>query len=332
MAASIPSTQSGILIPQKGGREVIKYKTDLPVPKPGPKDVLVKIAYAGLNFIDSYFRSGLYPASYPYIAGRDGAGTVVAVGPEVQNVKIGDRVGLFKAFGVFSEYTVADAADVYVLPDDISFETAAASLIQGLTALSLVKDAYEVKKGDYILVQAAAGGVGLLLVQLVKSLGAHAIGTVSTPEKAELAKQAGAEYVLNYKANTGYVNEILKITNGKGVEAVFDGVGQATFEDSFAVVRRKGTLVTFGNASGPVPPLSVARLSQKNLKLLRPTLYNYITEPEEREFYINWLWRSIRDGSLNIKIFKVYSLKDYAQAAHDLEERVSTGKLILKIE
>ncbi|KAK9370743.1 hypothetical protein V1509DRAFT_616707 [Lipomyces kononenkoae] len=328
--SSIPANQKAIVVPKAGGREVLEFKT-VPVPEFSNTQILVKNEYAGLNFIDSYFRSGLYPISYPFVAGSEGAGTVVAVGSSVTKFKVGDRVALMTS-GAFAEYTVVDETGrVCVVPENIDFKTAGASILQGLTALTLVKEAYVVKPGDWILVQAAAGGMGLLLCQLIKNIGAHAIGTVSTPQKAELAKNAGAEYVINY-AEDDYVKKVLELTDGLGVHAAFDGVGQATFEGSFSLIRRKGYLVTFGNASGPVPPFTVSRLAQKNVNLLRPTLNNYVATPEEWNFYTSELWKTITDGSLKIAIYNVYPLEDYKSAAEALETRLSTGKVVLKIQ
>ncbi|KAK9375508.1 uncharacterized protein V1513DRAFT_442196 [Lipomyces chichibuensis] len=326
--SSIPVKQKAFVVPKTGGREVLQFE-DAPIPEVSATKILVKNEYAGLNFIDSYFRSGLYPASTPYIAGGEAAGTVVAIGSSVTKFKVGDRVAWLGS-GAFAEYSAVDeSGSVSVIPEDIDFKTAAASLLQGLTALSLVKDAYEVKPGDWILVQAAAGGMGLLLCQLINNIGAHAIGTVSTPEKAALAKNAGAEYVINYTEDD-YVKKVLELTDGLGVHAVFDGVGKATFEGSFSLVRRKGSMITFGNASGAVPPFNVARLSQKNIKLLRPMRGNYMATPEEWEFYTSELWKAIADGSLKITVYKVYPLEDYRSAAEALETRLSTGKVVLK--
>ncbi|KAK9456579.1 hypothetical protein V1511DRAFT_494720 [Dipodascopsis uninucleata] len=328
--SSIPTTMKGWLVPVNGGREVLEFKTDLPVPKAEGSSILVKISHCGLNFIDSYFRSGLYPIATPYVAGREGAGEVVAVGSEVSKFSVGDRV-VFLDAGVFAEYSTVDESSVVSkIPDEISYEKAAASFLQGLTALSMVREAYEVKKGDYILIQAAAGGMGLLLCQLVKSLGGHAIGTVSTEEKAELAKQNGAEYVINY-SNEDYVKKVLEITNGLGCEAVLDGVGKATFQDSITCTRRKGTFVSFGNASGMVPPFRLQLLQTKNLRLLRPVLFNYLVTPEEKSHYFAMLWESLLNNSLNIKIYKTYPLEDYVSAAEALETRQSTGKVVLQV-
>ncbi|KAK9378897.1 uncharacterized protein V2V93DRAFT_374457 [Kockiozyma suomiensis] len=327
---SLPTTQKAIVIPEKGGREVINF-TDIPVPEIKAGEILVKNEYAGLNFIDSYFRSALYPIDFPHTAGREAAGTIVAVGNEVTNFAVGDRVA-YLAAGCFAEYTATSAkGSISKIPDDVSFKTAAASFLQGLTALTFVKEAYEVKKGDYVFIQAAAGGMGLLLTQLCSGFGAHVIGTVSTPEKAELAKKAGAETVINYQENPDYVSKVIEASEGKGVHVAFDGVGKSTFDASVASLRRKGSMVVFGNASGPVPPVSLLILTAKNLKLSRPTLFNYITEPEELEYYTKLLWKEVSTGTLNIAIFKEYPLAEYATAAETLETRKSTGKVILKI-
>ncbi|KAK9466546.1 hypothetical protein V1512DRAFT_263878 [Lipomyces arxii] len=325
----VPTTMKAWIVPHTGGRDVLEFK-DIPVPTVAADQVLVKNSYAGLNFIDSYFRSGLYPHPMPHIAGREAAGTVVAIGNSVTKFQVGDRV-FWMAGGAFAEYSViSEAGTIGIIPSDIDFKIAAASILQGLTAITQINESYQVKKGDWILLQAAAGGMGLLLAQLMSRIGARVIGTASTDEKAELAKAAGCEFVINY-AVEDYVAKVKDLTNGSGVNAVFDGVGKSTFDGSFECLARKGTFVTFGNASGAVPPFSLTRLSAKNIKITRPTLFQAIATPEDLTHYTEMLWNAIRDGGLNIKIFKVYPLADYAAAAEDLEERKSVGKLVLEI-
>jgi NADPH:quinone reductase len=254
---TIPKVMTGVIIEKNGGTEVLQYSTDLPVPEPKDGQILVKNEFIGVNFIDTYFRTGLYKAPhFPYTLGREGAGVVVAKGSgDTGGLSEGDRV-VWAAEGAYAEYSAVSSNYVTKIPSDISTEVAAAALLQGLTALTLIREAHHVQKGEWVLVHAAAGGTGLWLCQLLKAVGAHTIGTASTEEKRELARKAGAEVLVDY-TKKGYVDEILKATGGKGVAAVFDGVGKATFDDSLTCVARKGSLVTFGNASGAVEPFSV---------------------------------------------------------------------------
>ncbi|CAG8526063.1 16391_t:CDS:2 [Acaulospora colombiana] len=316
------STMRAIRISSTGGSKVLKYDT---VPRPeitGPDDVLVKNDFIGVNFIDVYHRTGLYEIPLPAIIGREGAGVVESVGENVKDVVPGDRVVYFG--NSYAEYSNSPSKHVAKIPEGVDSEVAAASLIQGLTAHTLVTQAYPVKKDDWILIHAAAGGVGLLLTQLVKNIGAHAIGTVSTSEKAKLAKSAGAEYIINYTTQD-VVKEVMQITNKEGVHAVYDGVGKSTFEISLECVRRLGTFVTFGNSSGKVPPFDVTTLAKKNIRLLRPTLFNYVVTKEEFQTYTSELFELLLNGKLNIKIWKRYKLSEVKQAHEDLEGRKTSG-------
>lgn len=247
------------------------------------------------------------------------------------NFAVGDRVACIGPAS-FAEYT-AFSADGYVctIPDSISFKAAAASISQGLTAITFAEEAYKVKKGDYVLVQAAAGGVGLLLTQCCAAAGAHVIGTVSTAEKAEIAKKAGAETVINYVQTPDFVADVLAASEGKGVHVVYDGVGKSTFDASIACARCKGYVILLGEASGSVPPLALQTLTAKNLLVGKPTLFNYIAEPEKMKYYSDLLWNQIASGELDIAIYKEYPISEYTAAAADLEGRKSTGKIVLKI-
>ena len=257
--SSVPATMHAVLCTREGGPEVLEYRTDVPVPQPGEGQVLVKNTTIGINYIDTYFRSGLYPSKKPEILGRDGEGEVVSVGEggETYGLEQGDRV-VYLGTGSYAQYTVIPALHVAKIPSSVPRGMACAALLQGLTALTLIRESHEARRGEWYLVHAAAGGVGLWLVQLLKALGARVIGTASTEDKMAQAKAAGAEVMLNY-AEQGFdlVAAVMHATGGQGVDAVYDGVGKDTFEDDLAVVRRKGSVISFGNASGAVPPFAI---------------------------------------------------------------------------
>ena len=254
----IPSTQRAIVVEEVGGPDVLQYRTDYPVPTPQDGQVLVKNTIAGINFIDTYFRTGLYPSPKPEILGREAAGTVVALGPDTDeyDLKVGDRVIWLGNHG-YAEYTAAPAAKTVRIPDSVSDEDAVASFMSGLTGLALVQEAYQVKPGDWVLLHAAAGGAGWLMTQILKSVGAKVIGTAGGPEKVALVKGLGADHVIDYRGEEGksWPAIVKEITGGRGVDVVYDSVGKDTWEGSLEAVKRKGTVVWFGNASGPVPPL-----------------------------------------------------------------------------
>jgi len=337
-STSTPTSQTGVSISKNGDVSVLEYTHTLPTPSPAAGQVLVKNNLVGINYIDTYFRSGLYPApAFPLTLGREAAGTVVALpaSGDTYGLQQGDRVA-YLSTGAYAQYTAAPAMHTCKLPEGVSDEKAAASLLQGLTALTLIREAHAVQKGDWVLVHAAAGGVGLWLCQLLKAVGARAIGTASTSEKRELARKAGAEVVLEYAADMeggdkAFVAKVKDLTGGEGVVAVLDGVGKATFDVSLECVARKGSMISFGNASGAVPPLTIARLSAKNVKLLRPTLFNYIATREEFEKLSTELWDIVGGEGFDVKVHKIYDLKDVAQAHLDLEGRKTTGKLLLKV-
>ncbi|QEU58681.1 Zta1 [Kluyveromyces lactis] len=331
--SSIPSVQKVVLIRENGGPEVLKYEEDYPVPKIGATDLLIKNKYAGINFIEVYFRKGIYPSEKPYVLGREAVGEVVAKGDQVDKYNVGDKVAYLSAstFAQFTKYP--QNGHLIKLPKDISAEKEkiiAGSLVQGLTPLTFIDEAYNVQKGDFILVYAAAGGVGLIFDQLLKARGARTIAVASTDEKLQLAKEYGAEFLIN-STKDDIVEKVKEFTNGEGVAAAFDSIGKDTFETTLQVVKRKGTIVSFGNASGAVPPFAINRLSPKNLKLVRPQLFAYVADPSEWEHYSSELIRLIDSGELKITISKVYPLKDYKEATEALESRKTVGKLILEI-
>lgn len=328
----IPEKMYGVQIEKTGGTEVLEYKEDLKVPTPGEGEVLVKNEFTGINYIDTYFRSGLYPApnGFPYILGRESAGVVQSIGSgETFGFQPGDRVVYMNQY-TYAEYTAARAQSVYKIPEGISNEKAVAVLLQGLTALTMIRESHPVKAGEWILVHAAAGGVGLLLVQMLKAIGAKVITTAS-PSKHDIVAKYKPEAIIDYTTGD-WVAEIKKLTDGKGIAAVFDGVGKTTFDGSLEALARKGTMVSFGNASGAPDPLVISRLSAKNLKILRPTLFNYMVTREEYVGYVKELLETfvLKDG-LEVKIHEVYPLKDVKRAHEDLEGRKTSGKLLLKI-
>ncbi|KAJ9300645.1 hypothetical protein DTO271G3_1809 [Paecilomyces variotii] len=330
---SLPSTQKAVIIEETGGPEVLKFKTDHPVPTPQEGQVLVKNNISGINYIDTYFRTGLYPSPKPEVLGREGAGTIVALGPgsNPYGFKVGDRVAWLSTGG-YAEYSAVPAAKTVKIPDGISDEDTIGAFLSGLTVLTLAKEAYPVQKGDWVLLHAAAGGAGFLMTQVLKSLGAKVIGTAGGPEKVELVKSLGADVVIDYKSDEGkdWVKKVKEVTGGQGVNVVYDSVGKDTWEGSLDAVKRKGTVIYFGNASGPIPPIPIPRLSPKCVKIGRPTLFGYIETREEFEFYTNELFNLLKSGQLKVKIHKVYPLEQAEQAQRDLEGRKTTGKLLLR--
>jgi NADPH2:quinone reductase len=311
-----------VFVEQIGGPENLKY-ADLPKPSPGPGQALVKIAAAGINFIDIYFRTGLYKADPPIVLGNEGAGTVEAVGPNVTNVAPGDRVAYAMARGSYAEYAVVPAEQLVKLPAGVDFTTGAAAMLQGMTAHYLVTSTYPLKAGDSCLIHAAAGGVGLLLVQMAKMLGARIVATVGDEQKAKLAKDAGADEVVVYTKEDF-------VARAKNMDVVYDSVGKTTFLPSLDCLRPRGMIVNYGNASGPAPEIAPLVLSQKgSLFLTRPTLLHYTRDRKELEWRAGDVLKWIADGKLKLHIFKTYPLSDAAQAHRDLEGRKTTGKLIL---
>jgi NADPH:quinone reductase len=312
-----------VYVEKVGGPENLIYG-DLPKPAPGPGQALIKIAAAGVNFIDVYFRIGLYPATPPVVLGNEGAGTVETVGPDVTNLRPGDRVAYAMARGSYAEYAVAPAWQLVKIPDSLDFQTAAAVMLQGMTAHYLTHSTYPLKSGDSCLIHAAAGGTGRLLVQMAKMRGAHVIGTVGTEEKARQAKETGADEVIIYTKE-----DFVAKAKGK-MNVVYDSVGKATFLQSLDCLRPRGMMVTFGNASGPAPDFSPLLLTQKgSLFLTRPSLANHSSTPEELAWRAGDILKWVSEGKLKLHIHKVYPLAEAAQAHRDLEGRQTSGKLLL---
>ncbi|OAD03981.1 hypothetical protein MUCCIDRAFT_156297 [Mucor lusitanicus CBS 277.49] len=325
---STASTMKAVYVNEQGGVDNLIYN-DVPVPKVDENSVLVKNRFIGVNYIDTYQRGGIYPVTLPFTLGREGAGDVVQVGANVKDFKVGDRV-VYLGGATYAEYTNVPSGDVEKLSDQVTYEEAAAIGIQALTAWTMVRDGYNVKKGDTILVHAAAGGVGLLLCQMIHHLGATVIGTVSTDEKAALARENGADHVIVY-TRENVVDRVNELTNGLGCHAVLDGVGKSTWEDSLASTRRLGTLISFGNASGVVPPIKIHCLAAKNLKLMRPTLFNYLATREESQKWWSEVFDLLSNKVIKLHIHKIYDLKDAKQAHIDIESRKTTGKLLIKL-
>jgi NADPH2:quinone reductase len=318
-----------IQVAQAGGPEALTV-VDLPVPTPKANEAVVKIEASGVNFIDVYFREGRYPAPLPFINGQEAAGVVTEVGSDVKDLKAGDRVAYTSALGSYAEYAAVPAARLVKVPEALSFEQAAAAMLQGMTAHYLVNSTYKLQKGETALVHAAAGGVGLLLVQMAKKIGARVIATAGTAEKAQLARDAGAGECIVY-TQADFETETRRLTNDQGVHVVYDGVGKATFEKDLNVLRPRGYLVLFGGASGAVPPFDLIKLSQKgSLYVTRPTLGHYTATREELEWRAGEVLQMIVDGDLKLRIHKVYPLAEAAQAHRNLEGRKTTGKLLLK--
>lgn len=334
MASTLPKTMKAVVVEQTGGPEELRYKTDYPTPNPGEGQVLVKNEAIGINFIDTYFRKGLYPlSSLPAIIGQEASGTVAAVGPGSSSlgINVGDRV-VWMQSGSYAEYSAVAAEKTIKIPDEMSGEDAVGGFLMGMTALTLVREAYPVRKGDWVMLHAGAGGVGLLMCQLLRAIGARTITTAGGPEKCELAKKNGADHVIDYKSAGGphWLDEVKRLTDGEGVAVVYDSVGKDTWEDSLEAARRKGKVVFYGNSSGPVPPFPIAKLTAKNISVMRPSLMTYLYTREEFEQYASELLSLVRSGDLKVRIYETYTLENAAQAHRDLEARKTTGKLLLR--
>jgi NADPH2:quinone reductase len=320
---------NAIRIHETGGPEVMRWE-EVEVPAAGPGEVTIKNHACGLNFIDTYQRSGLYPLTMPSGLGLEGAGVVEAVGPGVADFKPGDRVAYCSApNGAYATYRNYPAERLIKIPDTVDFDTAAGMMLQGMTVEFLVRRTYPVKAGDFVLFHAAAGGVGTIAMQWLSSLGAVVIGTAGSPEKCAIAKSLGATHVINYRSED-WVKRVKEITDGKGVHVVYDGVGKDTFLPSLDCLRMRGTMVTFGNASGPAPEIQPLLLSQKgSLFLTRPTLFHYIASRADLELSASALFDVVNRGVVKIQIGHRYPLKDAAQAHRDLQARKTTGATIL---
>ena len=317
-----------IRIRESGGPEVMSWE-EVEVGNPGPGEVRVRNAAVGLNFVDTYQRSGLYPMPMPLILGSEGAGVVEAVGPKVKDFKAGDRVAYAGPIGAYAEVALRPAARLVKIPQGIDDQNAAAMMLKGMTAWYLCRRTYRVKKGDTVVVHAAAGGVGQILSQWAKYLGATVIGTVGSEEKAAIAKKAGCKHVI-VTAREKTSERVKAITKGKGVPVVYDGVGKDTFMDSLDCLAPLGLMVSYGNASGAVPPFNAAILAQKgSLFLTRPTLVNYTAAREDLLTAARELFAVVKKGAVKIKVNQTYPLREAAQAHRDLEGRKTTGQTVL---
>jgi NADPH2:quinone reductase len=314
-------------VPSSGAADVLQV-TDVDRPVPGPGQVLVSVAVAGVNYMDVYQRSGAVSLPTPFVAGVEGVGTVVEVGNGVGDLTTGQRVGWLRGGqGSYAEYVLVDAAMAVPVPEDVADDVAAAVLMQGVTAQYLATDTYRVRPGDTVLVHAAAGGVGQLLTQVVKLRGGRVIGTVSTEQKAAVARAAGADEVLRYEQ---VPDRVKQLTGGDGVAVVYDGVGGATFDASLASLRPRGLLVVYGTSSGPTPPLEIPRLnSGGSLYVTRPTVVHYTATREELRARTDELFGWVASGQLRVSIGGRFPLADAARAHRDLESRRTTGKLLL---
>ena len=318
-----------IQINRTGGPEVLELK-DLPTPTPAAGQALIRIEASGVNFIDIYFREGRYPSPLPFIPGQEAAGIIEALGPDQPSpFKVGDRVAWCSVPGTYAEYSVAPTGRLVRVPDGVSSQQAAAALLQGMTAHYLAFSAYTIQPGDSVLIHAGAGGVGLLLIQIAKRLGARVFTTVSTDDKAALAREAGADEVILY-TREDFPTRVRELTQGKGLSVVYDSVGKTTFEGSLASIHPRGMLVLFGGSSGAVPPFDLIKLSTLgSLFITRPRLQDYTATREELDRRSSDIFGWIADGSLKVRIGQTYPLPEAAQAHRDLEGRKTTGKVLL---
>jgi len=317
-----------IQIQSVGGPEVLQI-VDLPIPQPGPGQVLLRIEATGVNFIEIYFRKGVYKTPLPIVPGSEAAGTVEELGPGVTGFKAGDAVASTSIMGSYAEYALAPAAQLVKIPEGLSMEQAAAAMLQGMTAHYLTQSTWPLKAGETALVHAGAGGVGLLLTQVAARIGARVITTVSTEAKAELSREAGASDVILY-TEQDFETEVKRLTNGKGVDVVYDSVGKTTFEQSLNCLRPRGMLALYGSSSGPVPPFDPSQLSSKgSLYLTRPVLWHYIATRAELEGRAGDVLAWVASGQLKLRTEHTYPLADAAQAQADMEARITTGKILL---
>ena len=318
-----------IRVHETGGPEKLLYE-DVPLPSPAPGQALVKIHSIGLNFIDVYFRTGLYKSALPFTPGMEAAGTVESIGEGVAVVMPGDRVAYAGAIGAYAEYSLVNASQLVALPDEVDFASAAAVMLQGITTHYLTHSTFPLRKGETLLLHAAAGGVGLLLIQVAKRIGAKVIGTVSTEEKAALARDAGADYIIFY-ARDDFEQEVKRITAGTGVDVVYDSVGRTTFEKSLNCLKRRGMMVLFGQSSGSVPPIDPGILNAKgSLYLTRPGLAHYTATREELLWRAGDVLKWVSEKSLKLHIDKTYPLKEAARAHQALEGRKTAGKVLIQ--
>jgi NADPH2:quinone reductase len=328
--SDVPSTMQAVRVHAPGGPEALRLER-ITVPRPGPGEVLVRLEAAGVNFIDIYKRAGLYPIPLPATLGEEGAGTVVALGEGVSDLREGDQVAWANALGSYAEYCVVPAAKLVPLPREVSPRLGAAVMLQGLTAHYLALSTYPLRGGECCLVHAAAGGVGLLLVQIAKRQGAYVIGTVGSEAKTGLARAAGADAVIVYTREE-FAAAARRLTGGRGVQVVYDSVGRATFDQSLDALAPRGMLVLFGQSSGPVPPFDPQLLNRKgSLYLTRPSLAHYIATREELLWRSGEIFRWIAAGELRVRIGAEYPLAEAAEAHRALEGRGTTGKVLLRV-
>jgi NADPH:quinone reductase len=319
-----------IRVHQHGGPETMMLE-DVPMPVPGPKHALVRLAVAGVNFIDVYFRTGLYKAETPTALGNEGAGVVEAVGPDVTEVAVGDRVAYAMARGSYAEHAVVPAAALVKLPETVTFQQGAAVMLQGMTGHYLTRSTYPLKRGDTCLVHAAAGGAGLMIVQMAKALGARVIGTVSTEAKARIAHENGADETIRY-TEQDFEEEVKRLTGGRGVDVVYDSVGKTTFDKSLNCLRPRGLMALFGSSSGAVPPIDPQVLNAKGaLFLTRPSLAHHVLTREELLWRAGDVLSGVESGGLRLRIDHIYALAHVADAHRALEGRTTTGKLLITI-
>ncbi len=321
---------AAVRVHKVGGPEVLTYE-DVQVPAPGPGQIKVRNHACGVNFIDTYFRMGMYPSpvGMPFVSGNEGAGEVIAVGPDVTDIKVGDRVGYVSPLGSYAAERVLPADRAVKLPASISYEQAAAMMLKGLTAQYLLRRTYKVQKGDNVLIHAAAGGVGLIACQWANHLGANVIGTVGTKEKAELAKKNGAHHTILYRTED-FAAKVKEITGGKLCEVVYDGIGKATFPASLDCIKPLGVFVSFGSASGQIDAFNINILQTKgSLFATRPTLNHYAAKREDLLKMADELFQAVVGGAVKIPVNQKYSLKDAQKAHRDLEGRATTGSTIL---
>lgn len=317
-------------VAETGGPEVLRY-VEKPTPAPGPGEVLIKADAIGVNYIDTYFRSGIYPRQLPYVVGTEVCGTVAAVGDDVAAISIGDRVVTANALGAYAEYSVAPADFVAYVPESVPSDAVASALLKGMTAHYLIKSVYQVQPRDFLLVHAGAGGVGLILTQWATSLGARVITTASIFDKAELSRRAGSVEVLDYPEDPEeFAEQVRTLTNGRGVAAVYDGVGASTFDASLESLAVRGTLALFGASSGAVPPVDPQRLSAAgSIYLIRPSLVHFIRTPDEFAWRAGEVLDAIADGSIVITVGGHYPLAESDRAHRDLQGRRTTGSIVL---
>lgn len=317
---------TAIVVQQPGGPEVL-VSTEVDRPVPSGSQLLVKVAATGVNFIETYQRSGAYKMQFPFTPGAEAAGEVVALGPDATGFSEGDRVAFAEGSGTYAQFALVDAAKALPVPDGVDLETAAAIPLQGMTAHYLINSTFKVEPGQTVLTHAGAGGVGLLLTQLLKAKGARVITTVSTEDKEALARGAGADVVLRYE---GFAAKVRELTDGTGVPVVYDGVGKDTFDESLASLQPRGTMVLFGAASGAVPPFDPQRLNAGgSLYVTRPSLVHHLQTAEERRWRSSEVFAAVADGSLKVRIGARYPLAQAARAHEDLQARRTTGKLLL---